>query len=123
MTDAAPVVAQVPAVKQDDAKNAPVHKYTFRVKMSCGGCSGAITKALKAYKPGTIEVNEAIPVENIVKVTTALPRDEVLRVIAKTGKVVFDEPPAKEETKAGEAIDKKLAEDTTSKAPEASPAA
>ncbi|KAJ2740479.1 Cytosolic copper metallochaperone [Coemansia sp. BCRC 34301] len=100
MTGAAPVVPQVAEAKQDGAKKAPKHQYTFRVKMACGGCSGAITKALKAYNPGSITVDQATPVENIVKVTTALPREEVLQVIIKTGKEVFDEPPAKEQAEA-----------------------
>ncbi|KAJ2899909.1 hypothetical protein IWW38_000787 [Coemansia aciculifera] len=113
---AAPAAPAAPAVQETPA--APQHKYTFRVKMACGGCSGAIKKALTAYKSGAVTVDQAIPVENIVSVTTALPREEVLQVIVKTGKTVFDEPPA------AVGVDKKLAEDAASKAPAAaSPAA
>ncbi|KAJ2017539.1 hypothetical protein H4S04_001779 [Coemansia sp. S16] len=48
MTDAVPEVSQVSEVK-DEVK---LNEYEFRVAMSCGGCSGAVTRALTNYNGG-----------------------------------------------------------------------
>ncbi|KAJ2258850.1 hypothetical protein GGI01_003788, partial [Coemansia sp. RSA 376] len=62
MTDAVPEVSQVSEVK-DEVK---LNEYEFRVAMSCGGCSGAVTRALTNYNGGGhIKVLETTPVENI----------------------------------------------------------
>ncbi|KAJ2038312.1 Cytosolic copper metallochaperone [Coemansia sp. RSA 922] len=153
MTDAVPEVSQVPEVfqvpevKKDEAKKDEVeqdevelNEYEFRVAMSCGGCSGAVTKALTNYNGGKIEVLEAIPVENILKVRTALPLEVVCDVIAMTRKKIIKiiekpkvgEADAKtgkpiletiEKPKVGEPVAKNLVGEVAKQAPGPSPAA
>ncbi|KAL7411496.1 hypothetical protein BDY24DRAFT_396036 [Mrakia frigida] len=36
----------------------PDQKYQYEVTMSCGGCSGAVTRALTKILPGTSDLNE-----------------------------------------------------------------
>ncbi|KAH9031661.1 hypothetical protein EDB85DRAFT_2145997 [Lactarius pseudohatsudake] len=64
------------------------HTYKFDVKMTCGGCSGAVTRVLeKAKKDG---VSEYIVDLNTQEVTVkgTIPYDEVHSIISKTGKEV-----------------------------------
>ncbi|GMM38015.1 copper metallochaperone [Saccharomycopsis crataegensis] len=64
------------------------HQYQFNVKMSCGGCSGAVTKALNRLE-GVKGVNADLKTQ-LVDVTTAreVSYDSVLAAIKKTGKEV-----------------------------------
>ncbi|KAJ2419032.1 hypothetical protein GGF41_004797 [Coemansia sp. RSA 2531] len=97
--------------------------------MSCGGCSGAVTRVLTNYNGGKIDVLEATPVKNIVKVSTALPLEVVRDVIAKTGKPILEiiekpkvgEPVAK--NLVGEPVAKNLVGEVAKQAPGPSPAA
>ncbi|KAJ2248056.1 hypothetical protein GGI13_004806 [Coemansia sp. RSA 455] len=122
MTDAVPEVSQVPEVTKDEVTKDEVklNEYEFRVAMSCGGCSGAVTKALTNYKGGKIDVLEATPVKNIVKVSTALPLEVVRDVIAKTGKPILE---IIEKPKVGEPVAKNLVGEVAKQAPGPSPAA
>ncbi|KAJ7097893.1 hypothetical protein B0H15DRAFT_627461 [Mycena belliarum] len=58
------------------------HKYKFDVKMTCSGCSGAITRVLERAKPDVnLETQEVL-------VTGTIPYEDVLAKIKKTGKEV-----------------------------------
>ncbi|KAK5997298.1 Copper chaperone ATX1 [Cladobotryum mycophilum] len=62
------------------------HTYEFNVTMSCGGCSGAVNRAL-----GKLEGIESYEVSldtQTAKVVTDLPYETVLEKIAKTGKKI-----------------------------------
>jgi len=64
------------------------HTYKFNVKMSCGGCSGAVSRALtkaEAVGEGNFEVDLA---EQKVVVHSAADYDTVHSIISKTGKEV-----------------------------------
>ncbi|XP_019865864.1 copper transport protein ATOX1 [Aethina tumida] len=66
--------------------SAKVH--TFKVTMTCEGCSNQIDKVLGKLKGnGVEEVNISLP-DQEVKVTTTLTSDEILEIIKKTGKKV-----------------------------------
>ncbi|KAJ2241063.1 hypothetical protein GGI13_007464 [Coemansia sp. RSA 455] len=141
MTDTAPEVSQVPEVKKDEVEQDEVelNEYEFRVAMSCGGCSGAVTKALTNYNGGGhIEVLKAIPVENILIVRTALPIEVVCDVITMTRKKIIEiigkpkvgEPVAKNlvgepvaKNLVGEPVAKNLVGEVAKQAPGPSPAA
>ncbi|KAH9973893.1 copper chaperone taha [Lactifluus volemus] len=72
------------------------HTYKFDVKMTCGGCSGAVTRALEKRKAdlGISEFDVNLEKqEALVKATASY--DEVFEVIKKTGK----------EIRGGEVID------------------
>ncbi|KAI9028563.1 heavy metal-associated domain-containing protein [Hyaloraphidium curvatum] len=62
--------------------------YEFNVTMTCGGCSGAVNRALKRTE-GVQEVDISMEAQR-VKVTTdeRLTEDAVFEVIKKTGKAV-----------------------------------
>ncbi|VVT47392.1 uncharacterized protein SAPINGB_P001688 [Magnusiomyces paraingens] len=66
------------------------HVYQFNVTMSCGGCSGAVTRALNKVD-GVKNVDANLDTQ-LVTVTTApaLSYDSVLATIKKTGKAVND---------------------------------
>ncbi|KAF8418585.1 hypothetical protein EV426DRAFT_707712 [Tirmania nivea] len=65
------------------------HHYEFNVKMTCGGCSGAIDRVLKKTD-GVKEINIDLE-EQTVKVTTApeCSYDTVYEKIHKTGKEII----------------------------------
>ncbi|KAF8334272.1 copper chaperone taha [Cantharellus anzutake] len=69
--------------------DAPPQKntYKFDVKMSCSGCSGAVTRAL-SKKEGIDTFNVSLDKQE-VRVTSGLPYDDVLDTIKKTGKEVL----------------------------------
>ncbi|CAA7271673.1 unnamed protein product [Cyclocybe aegerita] len=67
------------------------HTYKFDVKMTCSGCSGAITRVLeKAKNDGTSGVSSYdVSLENQeVLVTGTILYDDLLEKIKKTGKEV-----------------------------------
>jgi len=61
--------------------------YLFSVKMHCGGCSGAVERALK--KIGNISSYDISLEKQEVKVTGTVPFGEVEEKIKKTGKEVI----------------------------------
>ncbi|KAF8474515.1 hypothetical protein DFH94DRAFT_762895 [Russula ochroleuca] len=64
--------------------------YKFDVKMTCGGCSGAVTRALQkaqANGPGISSYDVNLDKQEVV-VNGSIPYDDVLAVIKKTGKEV-----------------------------------
>jgi len=62
------------------------HKYKFDVKMTCAGCSGAVTRALSKAE-GII--NYDVSLENqTVEVEGTIGYEELLEKIKKTGKEV-----------------------------------
>ncbi|KAH7341137.1 hypothetical protein B0J17DRAFT_716289 [Rhizoctonia solani] len=63
--------------------------YKFNVVMTCGGCSGAITRVLtKAKEAGDVSSFDVSLEKQEVLVTGKLPYDDVLAKIKKTGKEV-----------------------------------
>ncbi|PFH54320.1 hypothetical protein AMATHDRAFT_135703, partial [Amanita thiersii Skay4041] len=66
------------------------HKYKFDVKMTCSGCSGAITRVLdKAKTEGGVSSFEVDLGTQMVTVVGSMPYDDVLSRIKKTGKEVW----------------------------------
>ncbi|KAI0298672.1 copper ion chaperone [Multifurca ochricompacta] len=70
--------------------------YKFDVKMTCGGCSGAVSRALQKAQANDIGISSYdvnLDKQEVVVHGTA-PYDDVLAVIKKTGKEVsMDEIP------------------------------
>ncbi|KAI0261663.1 hypothetical protein BC834DRAFT_895348 [Gloeopeniophorella convolvens] len=65
------------------------HQYKFDVKMTCGGCSGAVTRVLtKAQANGGVSAFDVSLEKQEVLVTGTLPFEQVREIIAKTGKEV-----------------------------------
>ncbi|KAF8625786.1 hypothetical protein AX15_005176 [Amanita polypyramis BW_CC] len=65
------------------------HTYKFDVKMTCSGCSGAITRVLeKAKKDGGVRDYDVSLEKQEVVVKGTLTYNEVLEKIKKTGKEV-----------------------------------
>ncbi|KAI5840777.1 hypothetical protein DFP73DRAFT_455274, partial [Morchella snyderi] len=64
------------------------HTYEFRVVMTCGGCSGAVTRVLSKLE-GVKEFDVSLETK-LVKVTTepSVTYDTVLNKIGKTGKKI-----------------------------------
>ncbi|KAF8910961.1 hypothetical protein CPB84DRAFT_1842231 [Gymnopilus junonius] len=63
--------------------------YKFNVKMTCSGCSGAVSRVLeKAKADGVTEYTVDLPTQEVV-VKGTLPYDDVLARIKKTGKEVL----------------------------------
>ncbi|KZV97051.1 copper chaperone taha [Exidia glandulosa HHB12029] len=63
------------------------HTYKFNVKMTCGGCSGAVTRALQKTE-GVDSFDVSLEKQEVV-VNTGLPYETVLERIKKTGKEVI----------------------------------
>jgi len=66
------------------------HTYKFDVKMTCGGCSGAVTRALKKAQDNGAGISsyDVILDKQEVIVKGTAPYDDVLGLISKTGKEV-----------------------------------
>ncbi|KAF9052663.1 copper ion chaperone, partial [Panaeolus papilionaceus] len=66
------------------------HQYKFDVKMTCNGCSGAITRVLEKAKTNGDGVSsfEVSLDKQEVLVTGSIPYDDLLTKIKKTGKEV-----------------------------------
>ncbi|KAJ3048064.1 Cytosolic copper metallochaperone [Rhizophlyctis rosea] len=58
--------------------------YTYKVAMSCSGCSGAVDRVLK--KTAGVSSYDISLEKQTVVVNTSLSQQEVLDVIKKTGK-------------------------------------
>ncbi|KAF9264656.1 hypothetical protein L218DRAFT_957877 [Marasmius fiardii PR-910] len=65
-----------------------LHNYKFDVKMTCSGCSGAVTRVLERAKAdGVAEFTVNLETQQVT-VKATMPYDEVLARIKKTGKEV-----------------------------------
>ncbi|KAF9564615.1 hypothetical protein CPC08DRAFT_684788 [Agrocybe pediades] len=64
------------------------HTYKFDVKMTCSGCSGAVTRVLeKAKADGVSSFTVNLETQEVI-VNGTIPYDDVLAKIKKTGKEV-----------------------------------
>ncbi|KAI1616370.1 heavy metal-associated domain-containing protein [Exophiala viscosa] len=64
------------------------HHYKFNVKMTCGGCSGAVERVLKKLD-GVKEFNVSLDTQTAdVTAVDSLSYEAVLEKIKKTGKTV-----------------------------------
>nr|GAT58656.1 copper chaperone [Mycena chlorophos] len=64
------------------------HTYKFDVKMTCSGCSGAVTRVLeKAKADGVSEFTVNLETQEVL-VKGTIPYEDVLARIKKTGKEV-----------------------------------
>ncbi|KAJ2778945.1 Cytosolic copper metallochaperone, partial [Coemansia interrupta] len=72
----------VPSSETSDAQQR-VQTHVFEVAMSCGGCSGAVERALKAK--GVEQYTTDLKTQKVT-VTTVKPLAEVEEIIKKTGK-------------------------------------
>ncbi|GAA5897249.1 hypothetical protein JCM8208_003769 [Rhodotorula glutinis] len=61
--------------------------YKFNVKMTCGGCSGAIERVLKKTE-GVSSYDVSLDTQQVI-VKTTVPYDDILAKIKKTGKEVI----------------------------------
>ncbi|KAL7420755.1 Cytosolic copper metallochaperone [Cryptotrichosporon argae] len=78
------------------APTAPAYEY--RVKMTCGGCSGAVERVLKKNIEAPNAFHVSLATQRVVVWGPALPPfDDLTAKIAKTGKEVLD----KREVQAG----------------------
>lgn len=64
----------------------PEHTYKFDVKMTCGGCSGAVERVLKKTD-GISSYNVSLEKQEVL-VTGSIGYDTLLEKIKKTGKEV-----------------------------------
>jgi len=66
------------------------HRYKFDVKMTCGGCSGAVTRALNKAKTDGAGVNDFTVdlAKQEVLVNGTIGYDDLLTKLQKTGKEV-----------------------------------
>ncbi|KAI0093859.1 copper chaperone taha [Irpex rosettiformis] len=62
------------------------HKYKFDVKMTCGGCRGAVERVLKKTE-GISEYSVSLEKQEVL-VTGTIEYDDLLAKIKKTGKEV-----------------------------------
>ncbi|KAF8212203.1 hypothetical protein K438DRAFT_1231500 [Mycena galopus ATCC 62051] len=68
---------------------AEVHRYQFEVKMTCSGCSGAITRVLqKAKEADSVTAFDVNLDTQKVLVKGTIPYDDLLAKLKKTGKEV-----------------------------------
>jgi len=65
---------------------AKVHEY--RVEMSCDGCSGAVQRVLAKLQGNGVEKIDINLQDQLVRVTSTLAAEEILKIIQKTGKKV-----------------------------------
>ncbi|KAI0322224.1 hypothetical protein OF83DRAFT_1049748, partial [Amylostereum chailletii] len=62
------------------------HKYKFDVKMTCGGCSGAVTRVLQKAE-GVTSFDVSLEKQEVL-VNGPIGYDPLLAIIQKTGKEV-----------------------------------
>ncbi|KAF9969954.1 Cytosolic copper metallochaperone [Actinomortierella ambigua] len=60
-------------------------QYKYDVTMSCGGCSGAITRVLNKLN-GVDRFEVSLEKQSVVVESASLTEDEILAAIQKTGK-------------------------------------
>ncbi|KAI9142479.1 heavy metal-associated domain-containing protein [Paraphysoderma sedebokerense] len=61
-------------------------QYKFNVKMTCGGCSNAVKKALERLNDVS-KIDISMEAQTVT-VETSLPKEKVFEAIKKTGKEV-----------------------------------
>ncbi|KAJ9060930.1 Cytosolic copper metallochaperone, variant 2 [Entomophthora muscae] len=61
--------------------------YTYNVKMTCGGCSGAVTKALSKME-GIDNVEIDMEKQLVAVSTSSVSKEDIFEAIKKTGKEV-----------------------------------
>ncbi|KAI5123357.1 hypothetical protein M0805_001778 [Coniferiporia weirii] len=100
LVDAVPVAA---ATEPESAESVEVSEpeptmsentYVYKVQMNCGGCSGAIERALgKAQNNGAGISSYTVSLENqTVEVKGGIAQADLTATIAKTGKKILEEP-------------------------------
>ncbi|KAF9914212.1 Cytosolic copper metallochaperone [Lobosporangium transversale] len=62
-------------------------QYKYDVVMSCGGCSGAVTKALSKLQ-GVESFDVSLEKQKVTVESSTLSENEILTAIQKTGKTV-----------------------------------
>ncbi|PVG02807.1 hypothetical protein CPB86DRAFT_780226 [Serendipita vermifera] len=62
-------------------------QYEFKVKMTCGGCSGAVNRALSKMD-GLESYDVSLETQSVVVRPTTATYDEVYEKIKKTGKTI-----------------------------------
>ncbi|KAF9967651.1 Cytosolic copper metallochaperone [Actinomortierella ambigua] len=60
-------------------------QYKYDVTMSCGGCSGAITRVLNKLN-GVDRFEVSLEKQSVIVESVSLTEDEILAAIQKTGK-------------------------------------
>ncbi|KAG0233733.1 Cytosolic copper metallochaperone [Actinomortierella wolfii] len=60
-------------------------QYKYDVTMSCGGCSGAITRVLKKLQ-GVESFDVSLENQKVIVESSSLTEEEILAAIQKTGK-------------------------------------
>lgn len=66
------------------------HKYQLNVKMTCGGCSGAVTRVLtKAQQEGSVSSFDVDLGTQLVNVTGPIEEAALVEKIQKTGKQII----------------------------------
>ncbi|KAF9584817.1 Cytosolic copper metallochaperone [Lunasporangiospora selenospora] len=60
-------------------------EYKYDVVMSCGGCSGAVSRALGKLE-GVEKYDVSLETQKVTVESNSLTEDEILDVIRKTGK-------------------------------------
>ncbi|KAG0707712.1 hypothetical protein DFH29DRAFT_895045 [Suillus ampliporus] len=66
------------------------HKYQLNVKMTCGGCSGAVTRVLtKAKEEGSVSSFDVSLATQLVNVTGPIEEEALVEKIRKTGKQII----------------------------------
>ncbi|KAG1756730.1 copper chaperone taha [Suillus paluster] len=66
------------------------HKYQLNVKMTCGGCSGAVTRVLNKAKEDGLVSNFDVSLETqLVDVTGPIGEEALVEKIRKTGKQII----------------------------------
>jgi len=85
-------VQSVDETETDETPAMSEHQYRYNVKMTCGGCSGAITRVLERAKTagdGVSEYTVSLETQEVL-VTGSIPFDELTEKIAKTGKQIIN---------------------------------
>ncbi|KAG1803819.1 copper chaperone taha [Suillus plorans] len=66
------------------------HKYQLNVKMTCGGCSGAVTRVLtKAQQEGSVSSFDVDLGTQLVNVTGPIEEAVLVEKIRRTGKEII----------------------------------
>ncbi|KAI7820159.1 copper transport protein [Gamsiella multidivaricata] len=60
-------------------------QYKYDVTMTCGGCSGAVTRVLSKLQ-GVDKFDVSLETQKVTVESSTLTQDEILAVIQKTGK-------------------------------------
>jgi copper chaperone len=73
------------------------HKYQLNVKMTCAGCSGAVTRVLtKAQQEGSVSSFDVNLESQLVNVKGPIEQEALVEKIRKTGKQIISVTPQDE---------------------------